>query len=338
MMTAQQYPYFKPLQNPYIKPIHAIEDKENETVWQMFGPNEQKIPYTLKLRLTFNGRQVEYVSTEIGWLHRGIEKQAEHTPYAQLPTLISQLNPLQPAPLQIACELALYQLANEEVSAEQNLQYELQLEISRLKHHIMVTKQLFENAELYRALSLLTTLSIQDRPNLEQTEQYLTFLQHHQRLLCMDSAIKKRLSKRGVIQLETALQYGITGPTLKACQTQDGSDVFVRHQIRYHEMIEGLKRSMTALKELKDKAFLIAAPIPHTFSRPQIASVFINAPEGELALYIEHFNGDKPNRVRLKSPSFALASAIPHFLKGADIDDVILILISLGLDMGEIDR
>lgn len=336
-MTAQ-YPYFKPLQNPPIKPIHAIEDKESETVWQIFGPNEQKIPYTLQLYLTFNGRQIDHVTTEIGWLHRGLEKQAEHTPYTQLPTLLGQLNPLQQAPLQIACELALYQLANEEVSTEQNLQHELQLEISRLKHHMMVTRQLFENAELYRSLSLFGTLHIQDRPNLTQAEQCLTFLEQHQRMLCLDSTIKKRLSKRGLIQLETALQYGITGPTLKACQTQDGSDVFVRHRIRYHEMIESLKKSITVLKLLKDKAFSLTFQTPHTFSKPQMASVFINAPEGELALYIEHLNGDKPNRVRLKSPSFALASAIPHFLKGADIDDVVLILISLGLNMGEIDR
>lgn len=111
--------------------------------------------------------------------------------------------------------------------------------------------------------------------------------------------LQKRLTGIGAITHSQALSCGLTGPSLQACQPPHVGDVWSRLVVKLDEI-----------------------------SNPNIHQ----APEGELIMT------RLPGRVRIRTPAFAHAAALSIFLKDADLNDLVLILLSLGLVGTEIDR
>jgi len=64
----------------------------------------------------------------------------------------------------------------------------------------------------------------------------------------------------------------------------------------------------------------------------------IEASKGELGVYIKSDGGPKPARVHFRGPSFVNLSALPDLSKGAMIADIVAIIGSLDIVLGEIDR
>ena len=64
----------------------------------------------------------------------------------------------------------------------------------------------------------------------------------------------------------------------------------------------------------------------------------IEASKGELGVYIKSNGGPKPERVHFRGPSFVNLSALPDLAQGAMIADVVAIIGSLDIVLGEIDR
>jgi NADH-quinone oxidoreductase subunit D len=61
-------------------------------------------------------------------------------------------------------------------------------------------------------------------------------------------------------------------------------------------------------------------------------------PRGELGYYIVSDGTPKPYRIKVKSPCFTVMSAFREISKGAMIADIIAILGSIDIVLGEIDR
>jgi len=64
----------------------------------------------------------------------------------------------------------------------------------------------------------------------------------------------------------------------------------------------------------------------------------IEASKGELGVYIRSDGGPKPNRVHVRGPSFVNLSALPHMSEGEMVADIVAIIGSLDIVLGEIDR
>lgn len=111
--------------------------------------------------------------------------------------------------------------------------------------------------------------------------------------------LQKRLSGLGVISLAEAISYGLTGPTLKACRAPHQGDIWSRLVVKLDE-IENPSGNQ--------------------------------APEGELII------SRIADRVRIRTPAFAHAAALSIFFKNAQLSDLVLIMLSLGLVGTEIDR
>ncbi|MBL3284805.1 NADH-quinone oxidoreductase subunit D [Rickettsiales endosymbiont of Paramecium tredecaurelia] len=62
------------------------------------------------------------------------------------------------------------------------------------------------------------------------------------------------------------------------------------------------------------------------------------APKGECGIYLKSNGGNKPERCRIRAPSFAHLQAINEIAKGHYIADLVTILASLDIVMGEVDR
>src|SRR5256714_14693608 len=61
-------------------------------------------------------------------------------------------------------------------------------------------------------------------------------------------------------------------------------------------------------------------------------------PKGELGFYINSKGGGTPYRLKIRSPSFVNLSILPHVLPGHMISDVVAVVGSVYLGMGECDR
>ena len=64
----------------------------------------------------------------------------------------------------------------------------------------------------------------------------------------------------------------------------------------------------------------------------------IEAPKGVLGFTVRSNGTDKPERVKMKSPSFNNLQALDHMCRGNLFSDVIGILGSLDIVLGEIDK
>jgi NADH-quinone oxidoreductase subunit D len=70
------------------------------------------------------------------------------------------------------------------------------------------------------------------------------------------------------------------------------------------------------------------------------ASVYsaVESPRGELGVYLEGDGGPKPQRVHWRTPSFDNLSAIEKMVRGHLVADLVAILASIDIVLGDIDR
>jgi NADH:ubiquinone oxidoreductase subunit D len=64
----------------------------------------------------------------------------------------------------------------------------------------------------------------------------------------------------------------------------------------------------------------------------------IEGSKGELGVYMRSNGGPKPDRVHFRGPSFINLSALPVMAEGEMIADVVAVIGSLDIVLGEIDR
>jgi NADH-quinone oxidoreductase subunit D len=144
--------------------------------------------------------------------------------------------------------------------------------------------------------------------------------------------------------------------------TESSGDVWARYLVRMREMEESQKIVTQALSRLRPGPVKADAPkvvlpdreamkthmdalihhfliVAEGFDVPA-GEVYhpIEASKGELGVYIKSTGGPKPARVHFRGPSFVNLSALPDLCRGAMIADVVAIIGSLDIVLGEIDR
>ncbi len=151
-------------------------------------------------------------------------------------------------------------------------------------------------------------------------------------------------------------KYQFTVPVGEKCDTYD------RYKVRLVEMRQAVKIIQQALADLKPGPVLADAPqvcyppkenvynsIEGLIHHFKIASegfavpegeVYqsVEAPKGELGYYIVSDGGNKPYRMRIRPPSFVNLGAIEKMAKGAMIADLVAVIGTLDIVLGEIDR
>lgn len=150
--------------------------------------------------------------------------------------------------------------------------------------------------------------------------------------------------------------YAFQVPVGTNCDTYD------RYKVRMVELRESVKIVKQALDALKPGPILADAPqvcyppkeqvygtIESLIHHFKIASegfpvpegeVYqgIEAPKGELGYYLVSDGGTKPYRMRIRPPSFVNLGAIEKMAKGAMIADLVAVIGTLDIVLGEIDR
>lgn len=139
-------------------------------------------------------------------------------------------------------------------------------------------------------------------------------------------------------------------------------DVWARYMVRIRECYESAKIVRQALERLKPGPIKANAPkivlpdrddmrkhmdslihhfliVAEGFNVPK-GEVYhaIEASKGELGVYMKSNGGPKPERVHFRGPSFVNLSALPEMVKGEMVADVVAVIGSLDIVLGEIDR
>ena len=102
-------------------------------------------------------------------------------------------------------------------------------------------------------------------------------------------------------------------------------------------MYESLRIIEQALNELP-KGPVMA--LGRRLIRPPKGDVYVKSenPRGEIGVYLVSDGSDKPYRVKVRPPSFSNLSALRHLVKDTYIADAVVILGSLDIVLGEVDR
>ena len=143
---------------------------------------------------------------------------------------------------------------------------------------------------------------------------------------------------------------------------EDDCDVWARYRVRMRELTESWKIVKQAVARLKPGPVKADAPkvvlpdrddmreqmdalihhfliVAEGFNVPA-GEVYmpIEASKGELGVYMRSNGGPKPDRVHFRGPSFVNLSALPAMSVGEMVADVVAIIGSLDIVLGEIDR
>jgi len=144
--------------------------------------------------------------------------------------------------------------------------------------------------------------------------------------------------------------------------TEPDGDVWSRYMVRMREMSESHKIVRQALSRLKPGPVKADAPkvvlpdreamkkhmdalihhfliVTEGFDVPAGEVYFpIEASKGELGVYMKSDGGPKPSRVHFRGPSFVNLSALPQMSEGEMVADIVAVIGSLDIVLGEIDR
>ncbi len=388
-----------------------------ETMTINMGPQHPSTHGVLQLVLELDGEIVRKATPHIGFLHRGVEKLAEHRTYHQILPLTDRLDYLAPMHNNLGYVLAVEKLLGitDDIPERAQVIRVLLAELTRLKSHLVwlachaldigamtVFIYAFREREhimdIYEKVSgaRMTTnyfrvggLSADLPDGLDkEIRDFVNSMPGHiatyEGLLTGNKIWQKRIQNVGVISGEDAIDLGVTGPSLRGSGVdwdlrrdqpysgyenydfevivEDGCDTWARYVARLKEMHESCKIIHQALDKLKPGPVLADAPqivlpskqdtvntiegLIHHFKiisegfKPDVGEVYVGVenPKGEVGFYLVSDGSPRPYRMKIRPASFINLQALPKMCEGSMIADVVAVIGTLDIVLGEIDR
>lgn len=191
------------------------------------------------------------------------------------------------------------------------------------------------------------------------TKLFRQRLQEYDQLLSRNRIFRSRSQGIGMLSKEIALSYGVSGPSIRASGVPydirkvapyevydrlafdvpvfEQGDVWARYLVRLEEMRQSIRIIEQVLRDMPEGTVL--TKLPKVFRPPAgIAYSRVESPRGELSFMMVSDGSPNPLRVHIRAPSFANLSVLPRLLEGTKIADLVAILGSLDVVVGEIDR
>jgi NADH-quinone oxidoreductase subunit C/D len=175
-----------------------------------------------------------------------------------------------------------------------------------------------------------------------------------------NEVVRERLMGVGLLPPEVAIRYSVSGPVLRASGvpydvrraepyciydrfewdvvTRPEGDVYARYLVRLGEIRQSLRILQQALRDLPSgeimggkRVWQLRVPAGETYTR-------VENPRGELGYYLVSDGKANPYRYHVRSPCFVNLTSLAEMCKGHRIADVVAILGSIDIVLGEVDR
>jgi NADH-quinone oxidoreductase subunit D len=187
------------------------------------------------------------------------------------------------------------------------------------------------------------------------------FLDEFEQLIVSNEIVMARTQHVGKLSADLATSAGITGPMLRASGVNydlrkvDGygfyprfkfrvplgehGDTYDRLMMRALEMRESLSILKQAFEQIPPGPIMNPKVKVRAF-RPPAGEAYgrIEGPKGELGFYLISDGGTNPYRYRVRPPSFINLTILEDLCLGHTVADVMVILGSIDIVMGEVDR
>jgi NADH-quinone oxidoreductase subunit D len=188
---------------------------------------------------------------------------------------------------------------------------------------------------------------------------FLPKVDEYEELLTNNRIWRGRLENVGILTADECKEYGVTGPVLRAAgvkwdlrkaqpysgyekydfdiPTRQNGDTYDRYVVRMQEMRQSIRIMQQAVEDIPTGPIMgkvgkvIKPPVGEAY-------VSIEAPKGELGYYVVSDGSTQPYRVRVRPPSFVNLQALDRMVRGGLVADVVAIIGTLDIVLGEIDR
>ncbi len=163
----------------------------------------------------------------------------------------------------------------------------------------------------------------------------------------------------GYIDPQQAVAYGLTGPMARAsginwdlrvnrpymayrevpvnAQIRQEGDCYARYKVRMQEIYESIRLCRVAMDKMPGGPICTRTPI--ALRPPRGETYFaIESSKGELGVYFISDGSEYPWRAKLRGPSFVNLQVLPEILRGYKMSDVVAIMGSIDVVLGEVDR
>ncbi|HYY69593.1 MAG TPA: NADH-quinone oxidoreductase subunit D [Terriglobales bacterium] len=181
----------------------------------------------------------------------------------------------------------------------------------------------------------------------------------YETLLTTNRIWLERTKGVGVLKAQDCIDLGVTGPVLRASgvkwdlrkaqpyaayknfefdiPTGQNGDTYDRYLVRIAEMRQSLRIVRQAVDSIPEGP--IMGKVPKVI-KPPVGEIYhsIEAPKGELGYFIVSDGSTQPYRVRVRPPSFVNLQALSKMVQGALVADVVAVIGTIDIVLGEVDR
>ena len=364
---------------------------ETEGMTVNLGPQHPATHGTLRIVAKLDGEQVISCEPIMGYMHRGYEKLTEVRTYPQVTTLINRIDWLSSFANEVPFMLATEQLMGIEAPPRAQWIRTALFELGRLANITLflgdlgvqlgaITPVFYAFRDREHVLNQIESATggrfhpnynriggiKEDLPKgwITETKAVLdrvaTFCDIIEELLYGNEIFQARMRGIGVIPVEKAMEFGLSGANLRASGvdfdlrrdvesplawskldwkvwTHPDGDSYARAWVRLQETRESVKMVRQILEGLPSGS--IQAKVPRIIKVPAgECYVGCENPLGEMGYYVVSKGGLGPFRVKIRTASFNNISIVPWVTKGVFVPDIITILASLYFILGDIDR
>ena len=344
----------------------------------------------LRVKLKLDGERVRATECVIGYLHRGVEKIAEHRTYQQFAPYVDRMDYVAAVSNGLGYCETVEKLLSVEAPPRAKVIRTILTELQRIASHLVwlgthaldigALTPLFycfrEREEILKIFekycgARLTTHAF--RIGGLQYEAYDGFekdverfcknferrIQDYVDLLTGNSIWIGRTRNIGVLSAADCIALGASGPVLRASgvkwdlrkaqpyaayeqyqfdiPTGTNGDTYDRYMVRMEEMRQSRLICLQAIEKIPEGPILGKVG---KVLKPAAGEVYhsIEAPKGILGYYIVSDGTTQPYRVRIRPPSFVNLQALDKMVRGHLVADVVAIIGTLDIVLGEVDR
>ncbi|GMV64774.1 MAG: hypothetical protein AMXMBFR75_05790 [Candidatus Hinthialibacteria bacterium] len=374
----------------------ATGSLKSERMLISMGPQHPSTHGVLRLLLQTDGEVVEKAQPHLGYLHRCAEKISEHLSYTQFTPYTDRMDYLASLNENWAWCRAVEKLCDLEVPPRAEYIRVIVGELNRIASHLIALgthgldtgaftpfllafREREEIMTIFEAVcgarltynyirvggALWDLLPGHIDLILRFVDQFDAKLDALNDLLTNNHIFVRRTANVGVITREQAIEYGFTGPNLRASgvdwdlrrdqpysvypelefsipvgKGEKGTvgDSWDRYWIRVEEMRQSNRMVRQAIEQLPPGPHCGA--VPRVLKAPKGREVYVSTenPRGELAFYIVSEGKTIPYRVKTRAPAFVSLCVIEDLWTNIFVADLVAAMGSLDIVMGQVDR
>ncbi len=394
--------------------MSRIETK-TEPMTINFGPQHPSMHGCFRIIVTLDGEDVIDCEPVLGYLHRGMEKIAENRTNIMYVPYVSRWDYYGGMFNEAVTVNAVEKLADVQIPKRASYIRVLMLELARIVNHLLwlgpyimdmgaqtpffytlrdreFILDLFEAATGYRMVNnnyFRIGGVAADLPYgwiskcQEFCDYFLPKIDEYERLITNNPIFRRRVEGIGTLTREEAINWGISGPMLRASGVKwdlrkvdryecyddfdweikwdKSGDCLARYVVRVGEMRESVSIIKQAIAGLPGGAYenleakrmaagkksewndfdyqYIAKKVAPTFKIPKGEHYLrIESGRGELGIYLIGDDNVFPWRWKIRPADFNNLQVLPQLIKGVKVADIFVILGSIDVVMGSVDR